>query len=248
MQREIPNFSDSDSVRQARQESYLGKFRDYEEKDDARTKLNAHELRLLDLDGKMEEVSGAISEAIALSSTTQSEIKKLKNEAERENERIRSELKSTSSELKKDRFLTIQVLGFFVAFFTFISVQFQLFANLTYFNQYVALSLIVFGMLVSFIIIFSRLIRQSPALNIRQIVKTHFKGYRLIIFAIACIILGIVVTFYDMQADVNRGHNEYCTILIKEIITANGERIGELSEKYSVLQCSGVNGKDARLP
>lgn len=82
----------------------------------------------------------------------------LASDLQSKSDSIKEDVGTLRKELSSDRYRTIEVLAFFVAFFTFVSIEFQLFANITNYLQVVSLTLILFGIMTFFVVLLSRVI------------------------------------------------------------------------------------------
>ena len=85
----------------------------------------------------------------------QKEIKKLQDDTNRELQEIEKEIKASVSKIddqqRNDKLQSIQILALFAAFFTFVSVEFQLFSVLKDPLEAIALSLLLLGALLAFV-------------------------------------------------------------------------------------------------
>lgn len=82
----------------------------------------------------------------------------LEADLQAKSDNIKEDVGTIRKELSSDRYRTVEVLAFFVAFFTFVSIEFQLFANITNYFQVLSLTLILFGSMVFFVVLLSRVI------------------------------------------------------------------------------------------
>jgi len=72
------------------------------------------------------------------------------SEITKDKDALKESIKQLEADAKYDRLQSIQILAIFVAFFTFVSVQFQIFSNLEKYGGVIPLSLVLLGSVVLF--------------------------------------------------------------------------------------------------
>ena len=116
----------------------------------------------------------------------------------------------------------INTLGIFVAIFTFVSIQFQLFQSLTSFFQYISLSLILIGALIIFIVFLDYITKKKidpKPLLLRDIlpVKNWTVTVHRIFFIVSMILIfiGILIGISSPKSVTNTGETDSKIKIIK---------------------------------
>lgn len=155
----VPSRSSSDSAANSlrwtdnknQSSKRLGQRIDGHDKEIVRMRKEINRIERSTIDS-IEQTAARVSENVkGVESDLRTESEKIKNE-------VKSDVGTIRKELSSDRYRTVEVLAFFVAFFTFVSIEFQLFANITNYFQVLSLTFILFGSMVFFVVLLSRVI------------------------------------------------------------------------------------------
>lgn len=151
------------------------------------------------------------------------------------------------SQIRRDRFKNIEIISIVAAFFAFIAAEFQLFAHLKNFWQFLAITLIVFGCTSFFAIIMGWAADTSTADTTRS---SRHRG--LMAFSIIMIVAGTTVSIasYSFEKGVIESRDNYikikhqaCGDLTDHIgsfdfsVQDSAQKYEQLRKKYDNLQC-----------
>jgi hypothetical protein len=119
------------------------------------------------------------------------DIKKLEDKIIESNEEIKKSEYNFNNKIESSRIKIIETLGIFVALFTFVSVEFQMFRIFHRADSVGGLTLILLGSLISFLLILDFVINSSDN------IKTKF--YPMIIFSAGLIGVGVYIFISSPQ-------------------------------------------------
>ena len=158
--------------------------------------------------------------------------------AEKSLDDTEGKINQLDGQVKNDKLQAIQILALFVAFFTFVSVQFQLFANAKSMASVVALSLVLLGSLLCFVCltylglayyyVASETNNQALRFNKKFLVITTICGFLLFVSGV-----GINLWVQQSEENVQTAAQDEKTQAAKECVQLGKAVISELNRNDS---------------
>jgi hypothetical protein len=106
---------------------------------------------------------------------------------------LEKRLDDDESKIEETKSQNIETLGLFVALFTFISVEFSLFKELTDFNMTISLTLIIAGLLIFFVLLLHNVVRTANS--------HRWWLFYLVLFVVAVSLVGFGIYFPYSKID-----------------------------------------------
>lgn len=133
---------------------------------------------------------------------------------------IQERITKMENRTEEIRINVINSLGIFVALFTFVSVEFQLFQSLTSFTQYISLTLILSGVLMFFVLFLDFIGQRNKhaKFNFPKDIKSHKWSLHQLLFGLCfmLILFGILIGITSKKQGLNNVVNNRDSININK--------------------------------
>lgn len=153
----------------------------------------------------------------------------------------KSEIEQLRGNLEKDRFKSIEIITLVVAFFTFISTNFQLMSHLTNFIQFVALAFILLGAVTLFVLLTGRIANGPEKWSG---CKNFVLNNKLLFISLGFVGVGVFFSFYyadyeAAQKSLSNVKAQNCSEIITELRKEQKQdKIGILRDTYEFIGCN----------
>lgn len=166
---------------------------------------------------------------------------------QKELDSIKRQAKGVQKSLEGDRYKNVEIISIVAAFFAFIATEFQLFAHLKSFWQFLSVSFVVFGCTSFFALIMARVARDPGKYNG---IWDFIKNNKLLIVSILAMLAGAATPFFTDKSTVEsrdnyiRTRHQACGDLTNHMGSFDFssqdsvQKYEQLRKKYDSLQCS----------
>lgn len=151
--------------------------------------------------------------------------------------------------LERDRYKNVEIISIVAAFFAFIATEFQLFAHIKSFSQFLSISLIVFGCTSFFALIMARVAR-DPGKS--DGLMDFLRNNKLLILSVVMILLGVFISAagylleksnIESKGNYIKTRHRACGELTDDIarfnfgVNSDMQKYEQLYKKYNNLRC-----------